>query len=78
MKERDRGRGNEKGSEKVVEGGRKRALIENAGKGDPWGPCVGLAPAAPFSMVERCMIDMISDAASLPAQDQHQRERDRY
>ena len=62
MEERGRGRGKEKGSEKAVEGGRKRALSENAGKGDPWGPGVGLASAAPFSMVERFMIDMISDA----------------
>ena len=59
-----------------MEGGRKRALSENAGKGDPWGPGVGLAPAAPFSMVERFMIDMISDAAFLLARGQHPRERD--
>ena len=75
MKERDRGRGKEKGSEKAVKGGRRRTLSENAGKGDPWGPGVGLAPAAPFSMVDRVMIVMISDAASLLAWGQHPRER---
>ena len=76
MKEGDRGRGKEKGSEKAVEGGRKRTLSENAGKGDPWGTGVGLAPAAPFRMVDRFMIDMISDSASLLAWGQHPRERD--
>ena len=77
MKERDSGRGKEKGSEKAVEEERKKALIENAGKGDPRGPGVDLAPAAPFSMVERFMIDMLSDAAPPLARGQHQRERDR-
>ena len=67
MKERDRGRGKEKGSEKAVKGGKKRTLSGNAGKGDPWGPSVGFAPAAAFSMVDHFMTDMISDAASLLA-----------
>ena len=75
MKERDRGRGKEKGSEKAVKGERKRTLSENAGKGDPWGPSVGLAPAAALSMVDRFMTDMISVAASLLAWGQHPRER---
>ena len=57
MKEGDRGRGKEKGSEKAMEGGRKRTPSENAGKGDPWGPGADLAPAAPFRMVDRFMID---------------------
>ena len=53
MKERHRRRGKEKGSEKDVEGGRRRMLSENAGRGDSWGPGVGLALAAPFSIVDR-------------------------
>ena len=45
----------------------QRTLSENAGEGDPWGPGVGLAPAAPISMIDRFMIDSRSDAASLLA-----------
>ena len=75
MQERHRGRGTEKGSEIAVEGGGKRTLNENVGKGGPWRPGVGLAPAAPFSTVDCFMIDMISDAVSLLAWGQHLRER---